>query len=52
MKLPRGEDAVADIAKVRDYCLSPSHPRGRRLLRTVPVQEPPRKRGLEEEQYR
>jgi hypothetical protein len=29
MKLPEAERAVVDIAKLRDYCLSPVHPRGR-----------------------
>jgi hypothetical protein len=29
MKLPGGERAVVDLAKLRDYCLSPDHPRGR-----------------------
>jgi hypothetical protein len=33
MKLPGGERAVADIAKLRDYCLNPSHPRGRHKAR-------------------
>jgi hypothetical protein len=28
MKLRDGESAVADIAKLRLYCLSPTHPRG------------------------
>jgi len=27
MKQPEGEHAVVEIAKLRDYCLSPSHPR-------------------------
>jgi Domain of unknown function (DUF6883) len=29
MKLPGGEHAVVDIAKLRDYCLNEGHPRGR-----------------------
>jgi hypothetical protein len=29
MKLPGGERAVVEIAKLRDYCLDPVHPRGR-----------------------
>jgi hypothetical protein len=29
MKLPGGGDAIVDIAKLRDYCLDPLHPRGR-----------------------
>src|SRR5690348_17042539 len=33
MKLPGGEHAVVEIAKLRDYCLSPSHPRGRHKAR-------------------
>ncbi|MCB9138237.1 MAG: hypothetical protein H6642_07820 [Caldilineaceae bacterium] len=28
MKLPNFENAVIDIAKLRDYCLNPSHRRG------------------------
>ncbi len=28
LKLPRGEHAIVDIIKVRDYCLNPLHPRG------------------------
>jgi len=33
MKLPEGEHAVVDLAKLRDYCLSPVHPRGRHKAR-------------------
>ena len=33
MKLPGGEHAVVEIAKLRDYCLSPAHPRGRHKAR-------------------
>ena len=33
MKLPNGEDATVEIAKLRDYCLSQSHPRGRHKAR-------------------
>ena len=33
MKLPRGESAVVDLAKIRDYCLNPAHPRGRHKAR-------------------
>jgi len=33
MKLPGGENAVVEIAKLRDYCLDPSHPRGRHKSR-------------------
>src|SRR5688500_18549548 len=33
MKLPGGEHAIVDIAKLRDYCLNPDHPRGRHKAR-------------------
>jgi hypothetical protein len=33
MKLPNGEDAIVELAKLRDYCLSQSHPRGRHKAR-------------------
>lgn len=33
MKLPNAERAVVDIEKLRDYCLSSSHPRGRHKAR-------------------
>ena len=33
MKLPNSEHAVVDIAKLRDYCLSPDHPRGKHKAR-------------------
>ena len=33
MRLPNGDLAIIDIAKVRDYCLSPSHPRGKHKAR-------------------
>jgi len=33
MKLPQAERAVVDIAKLRDYCLNPLHPRGRHKAR-------------------
>ena len=33
MKIPGGERAVVDIAKLQDYCLSPQHPRGRHKAR-------------------
>lgn len=33
MKLPGGEHTVVEIAKLRDYCLNPSHPRGRHKAR-------------------
>ena len=33
MKLPNGERAIADIAKLRDYCLCLDHYRGRHKAR-------------------
>jgi hypothetical protein len=33
VKLPNSERAVVDIRKVRDYCLSVHHPRGRHKAR-------------------
>lgn len=33
MKLPNADRAVVDIVKLRDYCLSTSHPRGRHKAR-------------------
>ena len=33
MKLPNPDRAVVDIAKLRDYCLNPRHPRGRNKAR-------------------
>ena len=33
MKLPGAERAVVDMAKLRGYCLNPSHPRGRHKAR-------------------
>lgn len=33
MKLPNGQKAVVDIAKLRDYCPNPSHPEGRHKAR-------------------
>jgi hypothetical protein len=33
MKLPGGDRAIVDIAKLRDYCLNPSHPRGKHKAR-------------------
>jgi hypothetical protein len=29
VKLPNAERASVDVAKLRDYCLNPNHPRGR-----------------------
>jgi len=28
-KLPNAENAIVEVRKLRDYCLSPEHPRGR-----------------------
>jgi len=33
MKLPNGNRAIIDIAKLRDYCLNPRHPYGRHKSR-------------------
>lgn len=33
MQLPGGENAVVEIAKLREYCLNPLHPRGRHKAR-------------------
>jgi hypothetical protein len=33
MKLPGGEEAIVEIEKLRDYCLSPVHRRGRHKVR-------------------
>jgi len=33
MKLPGGAQAIVDIAKRRDYCLSAMHPKGRHKAR-------------------
>jgi hypothetical protein len=32
-RLPRCDEAILDIRKIEDYCLSPSHPRGRHKAR-------------------
>jgi hypothetical protein len=32
-RLPNGDEAIVDLRKVEDYCLSPSHPRGRHKAR-------------------
>src|SRR5579863_7959177 len=38
MKLPGGDQAIVDIAKLRDYCLSPGHARGvTRLVYSLPL---------------
>lgn len=33
MKLPNADRTVVDLPKIRDYCLSASHPRGRHKAR-------------------
>jgi len=33
MKLPHAENAVVDVRKLRDYCLSSEHPRGQHKAR-------------------
>jgi hypothetical protein len=33
MRMPNCEQAYVDIVKIRDYCLSPTHPRGRHKSR-------------------
>jgi hypothetical protein len=33
VKLPNGINAVVDVMKLRDYCLSPGHPEGRHKAR-------------------
>lgn len=35
MKLPNAENAVLDIAKLRDYCLNPEHPEGKHKARVL-----------------
>jgi hypothetical protein len=32
-RLPRGDQAILDMRKIEDYCLNPSHPRGRHKAR-------------------
>ena len=32
-QLPHGDEAILDIRKIEDYCLNPSHPRGRHKAR-------------------
>jgi uncharacterized protein DUF6883 len=32
-RLPRGDRAILDIRKIREYCLNPAHPRGRHKAR-------------------
>ena len=31
--LPHSDDAILDVRKIEDYCLNPSHPRGRHKAR-------------------
>jgi hypothetical protein len=33
MKVPNAERAIVEIEKLRDYCLSESHPRGKHKAR-------------------
>jgi len=33
MRLPNAENAVVDIAKLRNYCLNPNHPEGKHKAR-------------------
>jgi hypothetical protein len=33
MRLPRSNETILDIRKIEDYCLNPSHPRGRHKAR-------------------
>jgi hypothetical protein len=33
MNLPNGDRAVVDVEKLRNYCLNPTHPRGRHKAR-------------------
>jgi len=37
MRLPNAEHAEVDIAKLRDYCLDPMHPRGKHKARVFLV---------------
>jgi hypothetical protein len=37
MHLPNAESAVVEIEKLRDYCLSTSHPRGRHKARVFAI---------------
>jgi hypothetical protein len=32
-RLPHGDEAILDIRKIEEYCMSPSHPRGRHKAR-------------------
>nr|WP_083778704.1 DUF6883 domain-containing protein [Oscillochloris trichoides] len=33
MRLPNADQAIVDMVKLRDYCLNPTHPRGRHKAR-------------------
>jgi hypothetical protein len=33
MKIPRADEAIVELSKLRDYCLSQTHPRGRHKAR-------------------
>lgn len=37
MKLPNGDVAILDLRKIRDYCLSKEHPRGKHKARLFAV---------------
>jgi hypothetical protein len=58
MRLPNAHKAVVDLVKLRDYCLNPSHPRGRHKARVflaalgLRAQDAPRLRALLLEQVR
>ena len=34
-KLPKPENAIVEVRKLRNYCLSPEHPRGRHKTRVL-----------------
>jgi Domain of unknown function (DUF6883) len=34
-RLPHGDEAIIAIRKIEDYCLNPSHPRGRHKARVL-----------------
>src|ERR1700736_2597608 len=46
-RLPHSDKAVLDIRKTEDYCLSPSHPRGRHKARVFPIFSAATPRGCE-----
>lgn len=33
VRIPNADQAIVDVEKLRDYCLNPSHPRGRHKAR-------------------